>query len=83
MLWVYSSVMLQRMVPNRFLGRVMSTDLGLATLTISLSTWVYGILAAAPAADTAAVDSAGPAADAPIDPAIVATLTAVRSWISR
>lgn len=50
-LWVYSSVMLQRMVPNQFLGRVMSTDLGLATLAISLSTWVYGMLAGAPGAD--------------------------------
>jgi len=50
-LWVYSTVLLQRMVPNEFLGRIMSTDLGLTTLTISLSTWVYGILAAAPGAD--------------------------------
>lgn len=44
-------MMLQRMVPNQFLGRVMSTDLGLATLAISLSTWVYGMLAGAPGAD--------------------------------
>ena len=50
-LWVYSTVLLQRMVPDEFLGRVMSTDLGLATLTISASTWVYGHLAAAPGAD--------------------------------
>ena len=50
-LWVYSTVLLQRMVPDRFLGRVMSTDLGLATLTISVSTWLYGILAAQPTAD--------------------------------
>ncbi len=50
-LWVYSTVLLQRMVPDEFLGRVMSTDLGLATLTISASTWVYGLLAAAPGAD--------------------------------
>lgn len=45
-LWVYSSVLLQRMVPDELLGRVMSTDLGLATLTISVSTWIYGLLAA-------------------------------------
>jgi predicted MFS family arabinose efflux permease len=54
-LWVYSSVLLQRMVPNRFLGRVMSTDLGLTTLTISASTWVYGVLAEAPGADLRAL----------------------------
>jgi hypothetical protein len=29
----------------------MSTDLGLTTLTISASTWLYGLLAAAPGAD--------------------------------
>ena len=50
-LWVYSTVLLQRMVPDQYLGRVMSTDLGLATLAISTSTWFYGILADAPGAD--------------------------------
>jgi predicted MFS family arabinose efflux permease len=50
-LWVYSTVLLQRMVPDDYLGRVMSTDLGLTTLTISASTWFYGRLADAPAAD--------------------------------
>jgi MFS family permease len=50
-LWVYSTVLLQRMVPDAYLGRVMSTDLGLTTLTISASTWFYGLLAAAPEAD--------------------------------
>jgi MFS family permease len=50
-LWVYSTVLLQRMVPDAYLGRVMSTDLGLTTLTISASTWMYGLLADAPGAD--------------------------------
>jgi hypothetical protein len=50
-LWVYSTVMLQRMVPDEFRGRVMSTDLGLATLAISASLWVYGWLAESPGAD--------------------------------
>jgi MFS family permease len=50
-LWVYSTVLLQRMVPDEFLGRVMSTDLGLTTLTISASIWFYGLLADAPGAD--------------------------------
>jgi MFS family permease len=50
-LWVYSTVLLQRMVPDEFRGRVMSTDLGLATLTISASLWVYGRLAESPGAD--------------------------------
>jgi len=50
-LWVYSSVLLQRMVPDRYLGRVMSTDLGLTTLSLSASTWLYGVLADAPSAD--------------------------------
>jgi hypothetical protein len=49
--WVYSTVLLQRMVPEEFSGRVMSTDLGLATLTISASLWIYGMLAGAPDAD--------------------------------
>jgi hypothetical protein len=50
-LWVYSTVLLQRMVPEAYLGRVMSTDLGLTTLTISASTWLYGLLAGLPGAD--------------------------------
>lgn len=50
-LWVYSSILLQRRVPDEYRGRVMSTDLGLATLSISISTWVYGMLAARPTAD--------------------------------
>jgi len=50
-LWVYSTVLLQRTVPDELLGRIMATDLGLTTLTMSVSTWVYGMLAAAPDAD--------------------------------
>ena len=50
-LWVYSTVLLQRMVPDRFTGRVMSTDIGAATLFISLSLGLYGWLADAPGAD--------------------------------
>ncbi|RMG43731.1 MAG: MFS transporter [Acidobacteria bacterium] len=50
-IWVYSTVMLQKMVPDRFLGRVMSTDLGLATMAISAATFVYGRLAESAAAD--------------------------------
>ncbi len=49
--WVYSSILLQREVPDEFRGRVMSADLGLATLTISLSTAFYGWRAADPSAD--------------------------------
>ena len=44
--WVYSSVLLQKMVPDQYLGRVSSADLGLATLAISISVWAYGTLAA-------------------------------------
>lgn len=50
-IWVYSSVLLQRTVDDEFLGRTMSTEIGLATLSMSLSTWFYGALAAAPDAD--------------------------------
>jgi len=50
-IWVYSTVLLQRMVPDEFRGRVMSTELGLATLSISASLWIYARLAEAPGAD--------------------------------
>jgi len=50
-LWVYSTLLLQRSTPDEFRGRVMSTDLGLATLAISASLWLYGRLAAAPGTD--------------------------------
>jgi hypothetical protein len=39
--WVYSSSLLQMMVPNRFLGRVFAFDIAMMTLTSSISTvWV-------------------------------------------
>ena len=50
-LWVYSTVLIQRMVPDRLLGRVSSADLGFATLSISFSTWIFGWLIAAEVAD--------------------------------
>jgi hypothetical protein len=50
-LWVYSSVVLQRMTPDAYRGRVMAADIGLATLVISCSIGVYGALASAPGAD--------------------------------
>lgn len=50
-LWVYSTVLLQRMAPERLMGRVMSTDLGLATLVVSASLWVYARFAEPPEAD--------------------------------
>jgi hypothetical protein len=50
-LWVYTTILLQRMTPNAYLGRVMAADIGLATLSISLSIGLYGALAAAPAGD--------------------------------
>ena len=50
-LWVYSTVLLQRLTPDEYRGRVMAADLGFATLSISISTGVYGVVAAAPGAD--------------------------------
>lgn len=44
-LWVFSSVLLQQEVPDRFRGRVFAAELGLMTLTTSASTFVYGWLA--------------------------------------
>lgn len=42
--WVFSTVLLQRGVPDRYRGRVFAAELGLMTLTTSLSTVVYGRL---------------------------------------
>jgi MFS family permease len=44
-LWVFSTVLLQREVPDRFRGRVFAADFGLMTLTTSASTYLYGWLA--------------------------------------
>ncbi len=41
-IWVFSTVLLQRLVPDRLRGRVFATELGLATLAISATTWLYG-----------------------------------------
>lgn len=43
-LWVFSTVLLQRTVPDEFRGRVFSAELGLFTLVASASFWVYGWL---------------------------------------
>jgi hypothetical protein len=40
--WVFSTVLLQREVPDEFRGRTFATELGLATATYSVSTFVYG-----------------------------------------
>ncbi len=42
--WVFSTVLLQRAVPDGFRGRVFAAELGLATAMITLSTWSYGWL---------------------------------------
>jgi MFS family permease len=42
--WVFSTVLLQRTVPDEFRGRVFATELGLLTLTTSASTYLYGWL---------------------------------------
>ncbi|GAB4375934.1 MAG: MFS transporter [Acidobacteriota bacterium] len=41
-IWVFSTVLLQRRVPDRLRGRVFAAELGLATLAISAVTFVYG-----------------------------------------
>ena len=43
--WVFSTIRLQQIVPPRFRGRVFATEMGLATLMISLSSWGTGWLA--------------------------------------
>ena len=42
--WVFSSVLLQLAVPNRFLGRVFALEQSLLTLAMSLSTYASGWL---------------------------------------
>ncbi|CAM2065927.1 MFS transporter [Sulfidibacter corallicola] len=42
--WVFSTVLLQRQVQDRFAGRVFAAELGLATLMICLSTFISGAL---------------------------------------
>jgi MFS family permease len=40
--WVFSTVLLQSAVPNRFLGRVFALEQSLLTLTMSVSTYLTG-----------------------------------------
>jgi MFS family permease len=40
--WVFSTVLLQAAVPNRFLGRVFALEQSLLTLTMSVSTYLTG-----------------------------------------
>ena len=40
--WVFSTTLLQTMVPDRFLGRVFALEMALLTLTMSVSTYVTG-----------------------------------------
>jgi MFS family permease len=41
--WVFSTTLLQMTVPDQFRGRVFATELGLVTLTMSLSTYLGAI----------------------------------------
>jgi MFS family permease len=41
--WVFSTTLLQRIVPDRILGRVMAIDMGGITLTMTISTILCGI----------------------------------------
>jgi MFS family permease len=43
-LWVFSTLLLQREVPDALRGRIFAAELGLATLAFSVSTFVYGHL---------------------------------------
>ncbi|MBU1641346.1 MAG: MFS transporter, partial [Proteobacteria bacterium] len=40
--WVFSTNLLQRIVPDQFRGRVFATEMALLTLILSLSTWFTG-----------------------------------------
>lgn len=40
--WVYSTTLLQMMVPDRFRGRVFALDMALLTLTMTVSTYLTG-----------------------------------------
>ena len=40
--WAFSTVLLQREVPDAFRGRTFATELGLATATYSVSTFLFG-----------------------------------------
>lgn len=40
--WVFSSALLQRLVEDRYRGRVFAVEMALLTLTLNLSTWATG-----------------------------------------
>ncbi|MDH3283597.1 MAG: MFS transporter [Acidobacteriota bacterium] len=40
--WVFTTLLLQRQVPDLYRGRVFAFDMALATATISAATWIYG-----------------------------------------
>jgi MFS family permease len=42
--WVFSTVLIQRTVPNDFQGRVFAAEMALFTLTFSVSTYAFGFL---------------------------------------
>ncbi len=42
--WTYSTVLLQRKVEDRYLGRVFAFDMALFTLAMALSVWLSGII---------------------------------------
>ena len=46
--WVFSTVILQRLVVDAYRGRVFAAELGLATLLMSASTYVFGLWAELP-----------------------------------
>lgn len=48
LIWVFSTVMLQKLVPDSYLGRVLSAELGLATLMISISLYSFSLIAEQP-----------------------------------
>ncbi|OQX18607.1 MAG: MFS transporter [Desulfobulbaceae bacterium A2] len=41
--WVFSSALLQRLVDDRYRGRVFAVEMALLTLTLNLSTWATGV----------------------------------------
>ncbi len=41
--WVISSILLQEVVPNRLLGRVLALDVGLTTFSTTISTLLFGL----------------------------------------
>ncbi len=75
--WVDSTVLLQRMVPDEFRGRVFAAEMGLVTLMLAASTWVYGEVAAA-GADLRLL--AGALAASLLIPAALWTVARRRLW---